>query len=85
MKILITGGAGFVGTNLISKILKEQPDAYIQVLDNYSTGYHYNQIDSDRVIYHEFDVADYFFDKRLYADLISSLFAPIGSFKFLKS
>ena len=40
MKILITGGAGFVGTNLISKILKEQPDTQIQVLDNYSTGYH---------------------------------------------
>ena len=38
MKILITGGAGFIGTNLISKILKEQPEAYIQVLDNFSTG-----------------------------------------------
>tara|TARA_Y100001937_G_C7086232_1_gene315470 strand:+ start:394 stop:1308 length:915 start_codon:yes stop_codon:yes gene_type:complete len=65
MKILITGGAGFVGTNLICKILKEQPEADIQVLDNYSTGYHYNQIDSDRVKYHEFDVADYFFNNHL--------------------
>ena len=65
MKILITGGAGFVGTNLISKILKEQPKVDIQVQDNFSTGYHYNIIDSDRAKYHEFDVADYFFNNRL--------------------
>ena len=32
MKILITGGCGFIGTNLICKILKEQPEADIQVL-----------------------------------------------------
>ena len=65
MKILITGGAGFIGTNLISKILREQPEAYIQVLDNFSTGYHHNRIDSDRVIYHEFNIADYFFQQRI--------------------
>ena len=59
MKILITGGAGFVGTNLISKILKEQPGTYIQVLDNYSTGSPLNIIDNDRVTYHEFDLTDY--------------------------
>ena len=66
MKILITGGAGFVGTNLIHKILKEQPDTYIQVLDNYSTSSPLNKIDNDRVTYHEFDLTDYFFDKHLH-------------------
>ncbi len=66
MKILITGGAGFVGTNLIHKILKEQPDTYIQVLDNYSTSSPLNNIDNDRVTYHEFDLTDYFFDKHLH-------------------
>lgn len=43
MKILVTGGAGFVGTNLIKKLLK---DGYeVQSLDNYSTGLKSNEID----------------------------------------
>ena len=36
MRILITGGAGFVGTNLISRLLKENHQVYS--LDNYSIG-----------------------------------------------
>jgi len=36
MKILITGGAGFVGTNLIKKLLCEGHEAIS--IDNYSTG-----------------------------------------------
>lgn len=65
MKILITGGAGFVGTNLICKLIKEQPDTQIQVLDNYSTGSPLNIIDDDNVTYHEFELTDYFFDKHI--------------------
>ena len=65
MKILITGGAGFVGTNLICKLLKEQPNTQIQVLDNYSTGSPLNIIDNDNVTYHEFELTDYFFDKHM--------------------
>ena len=65
MKILITGGAGFVGTNLICKLIKEQPDTQIQVLDNYSTGSPLNIIDNDNVTYHEFELTDYFFDKHI--------------------
>lgn len=37
-KILVTGGAGFVGSNLIRKIKKLYPDSNIVVLDNYFTG-----------------------------------------------
>ena len=37
-KILVTGGAGFVGSNLIRKIKEIYPDASIIVLDNYFTG-----------------------------------------------
>lgn len=37
MKILVTGGAGFVGTNLIKQLLKD-PTNEITVLDNYFTG-----------------------------------------------
>lgn len=36
MRILVTGGAGFVGTNLIKRLLKEGHD--ITSIDNYSTG-----------------------------------------------
>ena len=39
MKILITGGAGFVGTNLVKSLLNKHEEIDIQVLDNFSTGY----------------------------------------------
>jgi len=40
MKILVTGGAGFVGTNLIKKLLKQGHE--VISIDNYSTGYKTN-------------------------------------------
>ena len=36
MNILVTGGAGFIGTNLIKKLLKENHN--VVSIDNYSTG-----------------------------------------------
>lgn len=36
MRILVTGGAGFVGTNLIKRLIKEGHD--VSSIDNYSTG-----------------------------------------------
>ncbi len=36
MKVLVTGGAGFVGTNLIKRLLKD--DYEVVSVDNYSTG-----------------------------------------------
>jgi nucleoside-diphosphate-sugar epimerase len=36
MKILVTGGAGFVGTNLIKRLLKDGHT--VLSMDNYSTG-----------------------------------------------
>ncbi|WP_295396263.1 NAD-dependent epimerase/dehydratase family protein [uncultured Thiodictyon sp.] len=36
--ILVTGGCGFIGTSLISALLKMSPDLHIRVLDNLSTG-----------------------------------------------
>jgi UDP-glucose 4-epimerase len=37
-KILITGGAGFIGSNLAKRILKQYPGAKITVIDNLFTG-----------------------------------------------
>lgn len=50
-KILITGGAGFIGSNLIKRLLKEHPKIDITVLDNYFTSDSKNNLKSKRVKY----------------------------------
>tara|TARA_Y100000593_G_scaffold92396_1_gene183898 strand:+ start:230 stop:1081 length:852 start_codon:yes stop_codon:yes gene_type:complete len=47
-KILVTGGVGFVGTNLIKRLLKDGHD--VVSLDNYSTGYKENEQDGCRYL-----------------------------------
>jgi len=42
VKVLVTGGAGFVGTNLIKRLVKEGYD--VTSFDNYSTGFRENQL-----------------------------------------
>ena len=49
-KILITGGAGFVGTNLINLLLKKTKYKIISV-DNYSSGTRKNHIKNRRIKY----------------------------------
>tara|TARA_R110001592_G_C13158756_1_gene748726 strand:- start:491 stop:1366 length:876 start_codon:yes stop_codon:yes gene_type:complete len=55
MKVLVTGGAGFVGTNLIRRLLKEGHE--VVSIDNYSTGKKENHIDDERVVYVEADLS----------------------------
>ena len=43
MKILVTGGAGFIGTNLIKRLLKEGHE--VVSLDDYETGTEDNHVD----------------------------------------
>ena len=49
-KILITGGAGFVGTNLINLLLKKTKYKIISI-DNYSSGTKKNHLKNSRVKY----------------------------------
>ena len=48
--IIVTGGAGFVGSNLIEYLLKKTNKKIIS-LDNYSTGKKNNQISNHRITY----------------------------------
>ena len=49
-KILITGGAGFVGSNLVEFFLKKTKFKIIS-LDNYSSGSKKNHVKNSRVTY----------------------------------
>ena len=49
--IVITGGAGFVGSNLIEYLLIKEKNMKIISLDNYSTGTKKNHIKNQRVLY----------------------------------
>jgi UDP-glucose 4-epimerase len=47
-KVLVTGGAGFIGSNLIQELLKNNYD--VVSLDNYSTGIKNNEIEGVKYI-----------------------------------
>ena len=50
MAIVVTGGAGFVGSNLISYLLRKTKNKIISI-DNYSSGSKKNHIKNNRVVY----------------------------------
>lgn len=52
MRILVTGGAGFIGTNLIKRLIKEGHD--VHSLDNYDSGKEENHIEG--ATYHDCDI-----------------------------
>ena len=55
--IIVTGGAGFVGSNLIEALLKKTKLKIVSI-DNYSSGYIKNHIKSSRVKYIKGDTSD---------------------------
>tara|TARA_B110000977_G_C10977142_1_gene454659 strand:+ start:272 stop:1150 length:879 start_codon:yes stop_codon:yes gene_type:complete len=71
--IVITGGAGFVGTNLI-EFLSKKTQLNIISLDNYSSGFKKNHISSNKIKYIKGNTAD--IEKLLlkYKDKIHSIF-----------
>lgn len=42
MRILVSGGAGFIGSNLVEQLLKDERVAAVRVLDNMATGFMHN-------------------------------------------
>ena len=69
MKILITGGAGFIGSSL-SEYLINKTDAQVVVVDNYLTGRQQNLPSSDRFRFIKADANDF--------DDVASIFQTFG-------
>ena len=53
MRALVTGGTGFVGTNLIKRLLKDKCE--VVSIDNYSAGYRENH--QDGCTYYDYDLS----------------------------
>lgn len=57
MKVMVTGGAGFIGTNLIERLAKEGHT--VVSLDNYDSGLEENHIDSVKYINADIETIEY--------------------------
>jgi len=62
INLLITGGAGFIGSNLVEHFLKDERVALVRVLDDLSNGYYENIVEFEGHPKFEFikgDICDY--------------------------
>ncbi len=71
--IVITGGAGFIGSNLISLFLKKTKFKIISI-DNYSTGSKKNHISNKRITYLKSDTKNISKYLKKYKNKINSIF-----------
>lgn len=62
IRLLITGGAGFIGSNLVSKYLKDDRVSLVRVVDDLSNGYYSNieeYINHPKFEFIKADICDY--------------------------
>jgi UDP-glucose 4-epimerase len=71
--IVVTGGAGFIGSNLISELLKFKKFKIISV-DNYSSGFSKNHINSNRINYLKGDIKNIEILLKNYINKIHTIF-----------
>lgn len=61
-RLIVTGGAGFIGANLVRHLFERAPEANITIVDKLTyagnLGYVKDLLDSDRVSFRQLDVAD---------------------------
>ena len=43
---IVTGGAGFIGANLVAELLRREPDAHIYIVDDFRTGSYANIVEA---------------------------------------
>lgn len=56
--ILVTGGTGAIGSNLVKKLLVKEDTNKVIILDDNSSGYHNNLIQNDKIIFVKGNVCD---------------------------
>ena len=56
--ILVTGGTGAIGSNLVKKLLTKEDTNKLVILDDNSSGYHNNLIQNDKIIFVKGNVCD---------------------------
>ena len=71
--LIVTGGAGFIGSSLISKLLKETKFKIISI-DNYSSGFKNNHINNSRIKYVNADTSQIHDVLNNYKNKINSIF-----------
>ncbi len=83
MKIVVTGGAGFIGSNIVEELLRH--NHLVRVIDNLSTGYKINV--SPHVDFHEVDVRDFKKINEITTDfdVIIHLAANVGNVKSIEN
>ena len=69
MRFVVTGGVGFVGTNLIKRLLADGHE--VISLDNYSTGKKENEVKNDRVTYNKVEMSAQLMGKSYMYDELS--------------
>jgi len=83
MRVLVTGGAGFIGSNLVSKLLDDAEISLVRVIDNLMTGYKENLtpfLDNKKLEFIEGDITDASMCKRIMQNISHvSHQAAIGS------
>ena len=72
MNILVTGGAGFIGANLVKRLTEAHEEGEVIVLDDLSTGTRENLIDTNATL-----VEGSILDEELLEDLVADVSAIV--------
>jgi UDP-glucose 4-epimerase len=64
MKSIVTGGAGFIGSHIVDRLIKLGHE--VIVIDNESSEVHEQFYHNEKATYHKFDIADYPGTRHLY-------------------
>jgi nucleoside-diphosphate-sugar epimerase len=67
MKVLVTGGCGFIGSNLVDRLVQLKHD--VVVIDNLSSTVHEQFYFNDSAQYHHVDIADFENTNHLYKNV----------------